>query len=98
MQSHTSGRIPPNYNPSGEDLPPSGYQQDQNVHVKDFLNQLEKNMRKQPGDFQKYVKIFAYHMIYTVEDIRLLTETDWCILNFPIGLVNNILKNIAYGP
>jgi hypothetical protein len=99
MQSQAPGQIPSLYNPPGKDLPPSGYQQDQNLHVKDFLLQIAKTMEKQPEEIKIYFKILEDKWICTINDLSLLTETELLHnLNFPLGLVKNIIKKIASGP
>ena len=64
--------------------------------VKDFMRRVAEEMGKQPEDFKKYVSILEENMIDTVESLGLLTETDMRKdLQFPLGLVKNILKKIG---
>ena len=76
------------------DLPMSG--EEILSPVKDFMRRVAEEMGKQPEDFQKYVSILEENMIDTVESLGLLTETDMRKdLQFPLGLVKNILKKIG---
>ena len=64
--------------------------------VKDFMRRVAEEMGKQPEDFKKYVSILEENMIDTVESLGLLTEAEMRKdLDFPLGLVKNILKKIG---
>jgi hypothetical protein len=60
------------------------------------MRRVAEEMGKQPEDFQKYVSNLEENMIDTVESLGFLTEAEMRKdLQFPLGLVKNILKKIG---
>jgi hypothetical protein len=52
-------------------------------------------MKKKPADVVKFIDIFEESWIETVADIKQLSEDQWKSLGMPMGLVNQIKKELA---
>ena len=68
---------------------------DDSTTSRDFMVVMAQKINKQPADVEKFIVKFEESWIETVGDIKQLSEDQWKSLGMPMGLVNQIKKEIA---
>ena len=62
---------------------------------KDLMLSIAAKMVKKPSDFQEYIDYLDNQMLYTVDDLRELSDVLWLKIDFPLGVIIKIKKCLA---